>query len=59
MDRMGNAQMGAMTDETHDVWTCSMDDAWMRAMTVIPYDGSMDGTDNACTGAMTDHTMYG
>ena len=35
--------MGAMADIVHDVWICSMDNAWMGAMTDKLYSVWMDG----------------
>ena len=52
MDRTGNAQMGAMTDVTHDAQTGSMDDGWTGATTDVMHDVQTDCTDDAWTGEM-------
>ena len=49
---MGDAQTGAKTDVTHDVWTGCTDDAWTGAMTDIMGDVQMGCTDDAWTGAL-------
>ena len=46
-----------MTDETHDVWTGCMDNAWMGAMTDVMHDVWISSMDGAQTGAPKD-IMY-
>ena len=48
---MDDAQMGAMTDITHDVQMGCMDDAWTFTMTDISHEVRMGFTDDAWTGA--------
>ena len=48
---MDDAQMGAMTDITHDVQMGCMDDAWTFTMTDISHEVRMGFTDDARTAA--------
>ena len=47
---MGDAQTGAKTDVTHDVWMSGMDDAWTGAMTDVAYELRMGCAYNAHMG---------
>ena len=43
MDGTGDAQMGAMKDIMHNIWTCSTDDAQMGVMTDVMHNVWTEG----------------